>query len=150
MAIVDRPIKDDLLPVPERDADSGPHWDALEERRLVLQSCGNCQRVRYPAMAHCPYCASEVHSWRELSGEGTVYSWIVVRQAFWPEFASEVPYSLVSVDLKEGVRVVARVDDLDSLAFGLRVQAEFVTHPAWVELRFSAVRTAPLLTRSSS
>lgn len=126
-----------LLPVPERDADSAPHWDGLLEHRLMLQACSACQRVRYPAMSHCPYCAKPEHTWQVLSGRGVVYSWIVVRRAFWPEFEDEVPYALVSVDLDEGVRVVTRVDDIDSLDFGLRVEATYVAHPDWVELRFA-------------
>lgn len=127
----------DLLPVPERDHDSAPHWDGLLERRLVLQECRNCERLRYPAMSHCPYCAATGHAWRVLSGRGRVYSWIVVRRAFWPEFEAEVPYALLSVDLDEGVRLVARMDEIEALDFGLEVAAVYVTHPEWVELRFA-------------
>lgn len=131
----------DVLPVPERDLDSGPHWDGLLGRRLMLQRCENCSRLRYPAMSHCPYCAATAHTWTELSGRGRVYSWIVVRRAFWPEFEGEVPYALLSVDLEEGVRLVARMDEIAALDFGLEVEAVYVTHPEWVELRFA--RPAP-------
>ncbi|WP_151772354.1 Zn-ribbon domain-containing OB-fold protein [Streptomyces abyssomicinicus] len=124
------------LPVPERDRDSAPFWDALREHRLRLQSCDACERVRFPAMSRCPYCVAPEHRWRELSGRGRIYSWIVVRQAFRPEFAAEVPYALVTVDLEEGVRVVGRMDDVDSPAFDLAVVAAYVDHPEWTELRF--------------
>ena len=133
-AVADLPVS--ALPVPERDPDSVPHWDALLERRLLLQGCSSCSKVRYPAMSHCPYCTSAEHAWRQLSGEGSIYSWIVVRQAFWPQFAGEVPYALGTVDLDEGGRVVARMDDVDAPDFGLRVRADYVVHPEWTELRF--------------
>lgn len=127
------------LPVPERDLDSEPFWEALSQHRLLLQSCDACARVRYPAMSHCPYCVAREHSWRRLSGRGRIYSWIVVRQAFWPEFAAEVPYALVTVDLQEGVRVVGRMDDVEVPAFELPVVATYVDHPEWTELRFKKV-----------
>lgn len=134
----------DALPVPERDVDSEPFWAALDEKRLLLQSCVECARLRFPAMPHCPHCASPRSEWRELSGRGTVYSWIVVRQAFWPQFAGEVPYALVTVDLEEGVRVVGRMDDADALEFDLPVDVVFVEHPEWTEFRFAA--SAPVET----
>jgi uncharacterized OB-fold protein len=125
--------------VPEPDFDSAPFWHALREHRTVLQQCAVCARYRFPAMPTCPYCVASEHTWRELSGQGRIYSWIVVRQAFWPEFASEVPYALATVDLDEGVRVVARMDDIDVPAFDLRVEASYVDHPDWTELRFKEV-----------
>ncbi|MFD1246791.1 Zn-ribbon domain-containing OB-fold protein [Nocardioides ginsengisoli] len=127
----------DVLPVPERDVDSEPFWAALDEKRLLLQCCSACDRFRFPAMSRCPYCTGPRSEWRELSGRGTVYSWIVVRQAFWPQFAGEVPYALVTVDLAEGVRVVGRMDDIDALDFGRSVDVVYVEHPEWTEFRFA-------------
>lgn len=127
----------DVLPVPERDVDSEPFWAALEEAKLLLQGCSECHRLRFPAMPSCPYCAGLHSEWRQLTGHGSVYSWIVVRQAFWPEFTGEVPYALVTVDLKEGVRVVGRMDDIDVLDFDLPVEVVFVAHPEWTEFRFA-------------
>ncbi len=134
-------VAEDGAPVPEPDADSALFWQALGERKLVFQRCGPCGRIRYPAMAHCPYCAAREHTWQQSSGRGVVYSWIVVRQAFWPEFAGEIPYALATVDLDEGVRVVGRMDDVDAPTFGLPVQASYVAHPRWMELRFVGSRS---------
>ena len=132
----------DVLPVPDRDVDSGPFWAALEEKRIILQACSDCERLRFPAMPHCPYCAGPRSEWRELSGHGTVYSWIVVRQAFWPQFTGELPYALVTVDLDEGVRVVGRMDDADAVDFGLEVDVVYVEHSEWTEFRFAVPRAA--------
>ena len=34
--------------IPVADAVSKPFWDAVNQRRLVLQHCAACDRVQYP------------------------------------------------------------------------------------------------------
>jgi uncharacterized OB-fold protein len=90
-------------------------------------------------MPSCPYCAARECSVQTTSGKGSVYSWIVVHRAFDPAFASEVPYTLASIDLAEGGRVVARLEGAAAPRFGMQVQAVFLDHPEWTELRFQPV-----------
>ena len=125
------------LPVPEVDEDNAPYWSGLRERKVLIQRCEHCERLRHPAMSRCPYCSREGSTCDQLSGRGSVYSWIVVRKAFGPEFVDEVPYTVATIDLDEGVRVVGRLE-ADVIDFGLRVEPMFVDHPSWVELRFAA------------
>jgi uncharacterized OB-fold protein len=65
-----------------------------------------------------------------------VYSWVGVHRALTPGFESEVPYTIVTVDLAEGARVFARLDGPEPTVPGDEVVASFVDHPAWTELRF--------------
>lgn len=126
-----------VLPAaPEPDADSKVFWDGLKETRLFLQRCGDCSRTRFPPMPRCPYCASAKSSTIEASGSGTVYSWVVVHRSFDPAFTSEVPYTIATVDLDEGARIVGRLEGA-SPQFGLRVRATYFNHPNWTELRFA-------------
>jgi uncharacterized OB-fold protein len=45
--------------------------------------------------------------WIDAAGHGRVHSWTVAHHAFHPAFKAELPYVLVTVDLPEGVRVLA-------------------------------------------
>lgn len=128
---------DVVVAPPVADLDSAFHWEGLRRHHLLLQGCSACGRVRYPAMPTCPYCASPGFEVREVEGRGEVYSWIVVHRAFSPEFQSQVPYTLATVTLDEGCRVVGRLEGA-APDFGLRVRASFFDHPAWTELRFRA------------
>ncbi len=56
-----------------------------------------------------------------------------------PGFESEVPYTIVTVELTEGARVFARYEGPEPSAPGGRVVATFVDHSEWTELRFRAV-----------
>jgi uncharacterized OB-fold protein len=125
-------------PSPAVDEESAFYWDGLAEGRLLLQRCDACSTPRFPAMPSCPYCADPATSVFEASGEGAVYSWIVVHRAFHPAFAGDVPYTVAMVDLDEGPRVVAWLQDVGEPRPGLPVTATYVDHPeGFSELRFT-------------
>ena len=75
----------------------------------------------------CAACFSLEHEWFEASGEGRVHSWTMSHHAFHRGFASETPYVLVTIDLAEGVRLVAPLvgNDASRLALGLRMVLEY-------------------------
>jgi hypothetical protein len=64
-----------------------------------------------------------------MSGRGRLFAWTVVRHAFLPQFADEVPYvpALVALDEDPAVRIVSRIVDCDParLAFDQPVQVAF-------------------------
>jgi uncharacterized OB-fold protein len=100
-------------PTPVPDATSEVFWSAAAERRLVVQSCESCGRLSYPPEAFCKGCLSQppAFAWHELSGRGRVRTWTVVRDAFLPGFADEVPYIVADVEMIEqpGLRIVAQM-----------------------------------------
>jgi uncharacterized protein len=110
-------------PVPEPTRDSRPYWDALREGRLVIQQCAACGKLRHYPRPVCDACYSMDATWRAVSGRGRVHSWTVAHHPFHPGFKSELPYVLVTVDLDEGVRMLAQLRgvDLDTLRIGLPV-----------------------------
>lgn len=123
-------------PVPLPDADTEPYLEALRRHELVLQRCLACGRVRFPPMPACPWCGSSDAEWRSVSGNGRVYSWVGVQRALTPAFESEVPYTIATVELTEGARVFARLEGREPTRPGDEVEATFVDHPEWTELRF--------------
>jgi len=99
----------DTLPVPEPSAVSAPFWDATRRRELAMQRCGSCTRlVWYPRFV-CPHCGGSSLRWEVLSGNGVVYAVSVHHRAPLPALADKVPYSVVLVDLDEGVRLMSNV-----------------------------------------
>jgi uncharacterized OB-fold protein len=123
-------------PRPIPDADTAPFLDALREHRIVLQRCAACARVRFPPMPACPWCGATSATQVEASGEGHVYSWVGVQRALTPGFEGEVPYTIATVELREGARVFGRLEGPEPTAPGGVVSATFVDHVGWTELRF--------------
>ena len=76
--------------------------------------------------------------WKPASGRGTLHSWTVAHHAFHPAFAGELPYTLVTVNLEEGVRALGRWNGDTALALGLAVQGRFEPREGGVDLVFVA------------
>jgi uncharacterized OB-fold protein len=47
-----------------------------------------------------------------------------------------VPYTIVTVDLDGGGRMVGRLEPPEAVSAGLRVGPHFVPHQGWTEVRF--------------
>lgn len=129
------------LIVPETDSEWHGYFRAAREGRLVVRRCGDCGRLRYPPGAGCPWCASLAWTWTDVSGRGTIHSYIIVAQAIQPGFRDWAPYPIVVVELDEqrgtpapddGVRLVANLvtaafvpEREDRVAIGARVAVCF-------------------------
>ena len=85
---------------------TAPYWDAAREGRLIVQECQECHVLRHPPLPRCPGCHASHLGWREVSGEGAVYTYTVVRHPTHFAFAGKVPYVLAIVELAEGPRLV--------------------------------------------
>ena len=94
---------------PAGDRDSAPYWEGIRRHQLLLQHCGNCGTMRWPASPICKKCLSRNANWEPVSGTGKVASWIVVQRAPNPAFESAVPYAVV---------LVSPTDEPDLLVIG--------------------------------
>lgn len=115
---------------------SRPYWDAANEGRLVLQCCSACGALRHYPRLLCNICYSDTAHWSTASGEGSVHSWTVAHHAFHPAFAAELPYVLVTVDLKEGVRALGRWGAQVTPSLAMRVRSRFESRADGVDLVF--------------
>lgn len=118
-------------PSPHADDLSAAYWDGTKRGVLVVQRCGMCGALRHYPQVLCPHCHSDRHDWVELCGRGTVHSWTITHHAFHPAFARDVPYALVTADMKEGIRVLGRLEGIafEEIAIGLPVRATFPRRP---------------------
>jgi uncharacterized OB-fold protein len=107
--------------------DTRPYWEALQQRRLVLQKCGGCGAWRHYPQPMCGQCQSIDVAWTEASGKGKVHSWTITHQTVIPEFSGQTPYVFATVDLAEGVRMAAPLRHVahEAIRIGMPVQIHF-------------------------
>lgn len=108
-----------LKPMPQPTRESKPFWDGLKAHQLMLQRCARCKKVRHYPRPMCDACHSMDCEWIRASGKGTVHSWSVNHHAFHPGFKRDTPYVLVTIDLEEGVRMIAPLQENDASALSL-------------------------------
>jgi hypothetical protein len=108
-----------LPPRPVGDQDTQPFWDAASERRLVVPRCGSCGRWIWQPRPLCPGCHTPDPDWAEVSGSGVVTSWTVIHPPVLPAWAEDVPFTVVLVELEQGVRMVGRLVDADPSALSI-------------------------------
>jgi uncharacterized OB-fold protein len=115
--------------VPEPTQHSARYWQGLNERRLLLQKCPRCGKIRHYPQPMCPACHSMEVTWIEASGRGKVHSWTVAHHAFHPGTRDDLPYLLATVDLEEGVRMNAQLRGVaaETMYIGLPVRVAFET-----------------------
>ena len=93
-----------LIPVP--DALSKPFWDAVNQRRLVLQHCDACDRLQYPPQQTCQVCNTAAGlTWKEVEGKGHIASYIVIEDGRLNRRMQDQPYNMAMVTLDADKRV---------------------------------------------
>ena len=113
-------------PIPKVNRDTEFFWAAAREHRLVAQCCSACGQLRHPPGPVCPDCHSLEWEGAELSGRGTLYSYVVVPRPLPPGLKE--PPIVVVVALDEGTRLVSNMTgvDPDGLRIGEPLEVYFV------------------------
>ena len=124
-------------PTPATSELARPYWEAAAQGRLVLQSCSACGKIRHYPRLLCDACYSDAVTWIPSKAIGAIHSWTVAHHAFHPAFAAELPYTLVTVDLDEGVRALGRWRGDAAMSIGLRVKGVFEAREGGVDLVFT-------------
>ncbi len=119
-----------LRPRPVINRDNAGFWAGVAEHRLLIQRCTRCATLRFPWLPGCNACAGQEWDTVEASGEGTVFSHVVMHHPSFPAFdpsGEGGPYAVALVELVEGVRIVGNVVGVpyDKVRVGLPVRLEF-------------------------
>ena len=124
------------LPNPQPAEEAQPFFDALKTRQLVIQRCTSCGALAHPPRAMCAVCQNTDFAWQQVSGEGTVYSYVVTHQAVHPALVGHTPMATVEVELSEGPRLVTNLLDVppEAITIGMPVRVTFVDVGAGVVL----------------
>ncbi|MBV1894616.1 MAG: OB-fold domain-containing protein [Ilumatobacteraceae bacterium] len=104
-----------------------PFWDATRNHQLSAQQCGACSSFVWYPRERCPKCLSDDLTWTNLAGEGTIYSFNIMRKPGNPMMADMVPYVIALVDLDEGIRMTTNIVNAEpeSLECGQRVAVDW-------------------------
>jgi uncharacterized protein len=114
-------------PLPVIDVWNQPFWEGAKEHKLMAQKCSDCNEFRFPPGPACPNCFSENFTWVQLSGQGTVKSWVVFNQLYYDGFKEDLPYNVATIELDEGVKIISNLVGLnnDQIYIGMKVQVVF-------------------------
>jgi uncharacterized protein len=123
--------------IPRPSPEDREFWEGARRGELRIQHCTTCGQHQHYARILCSHCGAQTLEWITASGNGTVYSFTVIRQNGVPPFNERVPFVVATVDLDEpGARVIAAMPDVapDEARVGMRVRATF--RPASDEVGF--------------
>jgi uncharacterized protein len=116
------------------------YWDGAREGRLLVQRCAACGDYQFPPEVGCSNCGGDSLVATEVAGRGTVYSFTVVRQAFDPAFASQLPFVIGLIELEDapGMRMLTNIVDTEPAAVrvGMPVEVTFEDHGDWALPQF--------------
>ena len=103
--------------MPKRDQDF--FWEGVDRGKLLAQRCDDCGTLRHPPAPMCAQCQSLKWSQQELSGEGTVFSWLISKH---PNDESIPSRTVLLVQLKEGLRLVSNLVEAETTEIGAPVE----------------------------
>lgn len=126
-------MNEPVRPLPRLDEfDTRDFWTATKDKKLRYQECANCGTVIFYPRCHCTGCINGDLVWKTSAGQGTVYTYSVVRQSYHPFFRHQVPYAVAWIDLDEGPRILSNLvgvdDPLGDVYIGLGVTVEWEEH----------------------
>ena len=98
-------------PRPPINLDNAFFFEALNEGTVAIQQCDSCNELRHPPVAMCPNCHSLEWHAEEMTGLGTVFSFVVLHHPVMPPF--EPGYIVAVIELEEGPRVVMNLEGID-------------------------------------
>jgi len=86
-------------------------WSGVAVGLLLARRCARCGRLQHPPSPMCPACGSLDWDVEQLSGRGTVHSWIVSHHPTQPD---DAPRIVALIMLEEGLRLVSNLHDVDA------------------------------------
>ncbi|MCU1400792.1 MAG: hypothetical protein JWN62_3901 [Acidimicrobiales bacterium] len=97
-----------IPPVPDRTDEF--FWNGVARHRLLVQQCASCGLLRLPPVPMCGSCHATEWNEHEVSGTGTIYTWILSHHPSEPDAS---PRIVVLVQLAEGPRIVSNLVDVE-------------------------------------
>lgn len=87
--------------IPQPDEVTKPFWDAVDQKKLMLQYCATCDRLQYPIRPACYDCGSNDLGWKEVTGKGHILETMVVHDTRVVRRKIDVPFNVALVSLDE-------------------------------------------------
>lgn len=90
--------------IPVADALSKPFWDAINQKKLIIQKCDK-GHLQYPPKPKCPNCGSETLQWVEAKGRGHISCFIVIEDGRLDRRKPDQPYNMALITLDEDPKI---------------------------------------------
>ena len=102
------------------------HREKPQRYRLEAGKCKECGKVSFPPRLVCPKCKSKEFEKVNLSDEGILKTFTVIRVAS-DIFSLQTPYAVGIVELNDGARLTLQIADadLDQLKIGQKIKMVF-------------------------
>jgi uncharacterized OB-fold protein len=94
------------IPVPAPTPETKHFWEGTRAGELRLQRCDDCAHVYFPPRPFCPSCSGRSVSVFAASGRATLHSYVINQR---PHPAFDGPYSIATVELDEGPRMMTNI-----------------------------------------
>ncbi len=109
------------IQAPQPNPETKAFWDAAAAGKLMVGKCDACGELHFYPRAICPHCFSDKTSLQQASGEGTIYTYSVMRRGV------PVQYAIAYVTLAEGPTMMTNIVDcdLDQIRIGQKVRLVF-------------------------
>jgi uncharacterized OB-fold protein len=100
-------------------------WDYVEKGEFRTTRCRSCGSITFPPVADCVECDDSDLEWVALdrSGEIVAFTHVIARPA---SFQERPPYTIVVVELSDGLKVLAWLEgsDMTDVEVGMKVSLE--------------------------
>jgi uncharacterized OB-fold protein len=108
---------------------SRAYWEGTRQKKLLVQFDRRSGKYQFFPRPNSLFDGHRDLEWREVSGEGEVFSYTIARRGP-PAFRGKEPYLIAMVTLDVGVNVIANMVHcgLDEIAIGMKVK------PYWLPL----------------
>jgi uncharacterized OB-fold protein len=119
----DAPAVPTRIPSP-RGHDNGWWWQGVDEGKMLIQRCSNCQTLRHPPRPMCGECQSVEWDSIQSTMEGEVYSFTTLHYPKVPGY--DYPLCCAVIQLSEGTRVVSNIVGInhEEVKIGMKVQGK--------------------------
>lgn len=104
-----------------------PFWEGCAQGKLLLQRSRTGGHLRYPASIACPYTLDTEYDWVEMSGRGTVFTYIVFDRVYHKSWEGKTPYIVALIELEEGPIMLSNVvgTGRSEVSVGMPVAVDF-------------------------
>lgn len=114
-------------PIPTLRGEEHLHFAHTKAEELVYQRCRDCEARQWYPRVLCAACGSQHVKTVRSSGLGVIHTFTTTHRAGHTSRGGDVPYTIVLVDLDDGVRVFGELVDVPpcDARVGLPVEADF-------------------------
>lgn len=106
-------VKPRMAPKPNVYVNTDPFWQAAQNRELVIQYCKDSGQFQHYPRPVSIYTGKRNLEWRKVSGKGKIYAHTTIRIPG-PGLDGRLPLPVATVELDEGVRMIANIVETDA------------------------------------